>query len=538
MDATDATTILGAAKITGRTKSGLTVGLMDAVTNSESAKFRLPGSTEDQSMEVEPLSNYFVGRLRKDYRGGSTRIGAIGTMVNRSLDNTDEIQRLRGRASAVGFDIDHRWKNREYSFNLQTALTNIAGDTAAIRRAQQSSARYYQRLGRDETSDGLFDTDYDPNRTSLNGYGFYARFAKETGNWLWETTQNWRSPGFEANDIGVLSRSDYKWMLVNVARQWTTPASWYRNAWVSAGAQQQFNYEGDRTDIDYHSNVSATFRNYWNAGVFNIYHPSYYDERLTRGGPTVKHFGYNMFSGNVSGDSRRRIVWGLNATYLLPVGNDEGGRRSISPSITIKPSASTSISIAPNYDHDLTAQQFVTSLSDPNAPAGFGGTRYVFARLDQKTFSIDTRLNATFTPTLTLQLFAQPFLASGHYTNFKEFAKPRSTDMTWYGRDNGSTIAKTADESGNTVYRIDPDGSAAAGAFDVGNPDFNVRSLRGTAVMRWEYRPGSTIYFVWTQVREGFDAFGNFDLGRDRAALFKDRPSNVFQIKATYWLGR
>jgi hypothetical protein len=538
MDATDATTILGAAKVTGRTNGGLTVGLMDAVTNSETAKFRLDGSSQDQQQEIEPLSNYFIGRVRKDYRGGSTRIGTIATMVNRSLDNLDERQRLRKRANAVGFDIDHRWKNREYSFNLQTALTNVAGDTAAIRRAEESSARYYQRLGREETSDGLFATNYDPTRTSLNGYGFYARLAKETGNWLAETTQNWRSPGFEANDMGVLSRSDYKWMLANVARQWTTPGSWYRFVWLSTGAQQQFNYEGDRTDSEIHSNISATLKNYWNLGVFNIYHPSYFDDRLTRGGPTVKHYGYNMFSGNVSGDSRKAIVWGANVTYVRPVDTNEGGRQSYSPSLTIKPTASTTLSIGPSYDHDFTAQQFVTSFQDANTPAGFGGTRYVFARLEQKTFSVDTRINATFTPTLTLQLFAQPFLASGHYTSFKEFAKPHSGDMIYYGRANGSTVAKQTDASGAVSYRIDPDGNGLAAPFTVDNPDFNFRSLRGTAVMRWEYRPGSTLFFVWTQERDGFDTFGNFDFSRDRSALFRDRPTNVFQVKATYWLGR
>jgi hypothetical protein len=538
MDATDATTILGAAKITGRTSKGLTVGLLDAVTNSETATFREPGSTEDRKLEIEPLSNYFIGRVRKDYRGGATRVGAIGTMVNRRLDNQDQIERLRRRANAVGFDVIHYWKNRAYSFNIQTALTNIAGDTAAIRRAQISSARYYQRIGRDESSDGLFDTDYDPTRTSLSGYGFYARLAKETGNWLFETTQNWRSPGFENNDMGVLNRADYKWMLANVARQWTTPGKWYRSIWTSAGAQQQFNYEGDRTDIDYHANVSTTLKNYWNLGVFNIYHPSYQDERLTRGGPTVKHYGYNMYSFNFNGDSRKRFVWGFNAGIIRPVDNDEGGRRFYNPSLTIKPSASTSLSIGPNYDHDFTAQQFVTSFDDSNAPSGFGGVRYVFGRLEQKTFSIDTRLNATFTPTLTLQLFAQPFLASGHYTSFKEFVKPKSGQMTYYGKDNGSSVTKTANSSGETEYIVDPDGTGAAAPFTIDNPDFNIRSLRGTAVMRWEYRPGSTLYFVWTQVREGFDTFGDFDLGRDRRKLFSDRPTNVFQVKATYWLGR
>ncbi|MEO8576667.1 MAG: DUF5916 domain-containing protein, partial [Gemmatimonadales bacterium] len=189
VDATDATTIVGAAKVTGRTSNGFSVGLLDAVTNRETAVFRTEGSTSNQEQEIEPLSNYFIGRLRKDFRGGNTRIGTIATLVNRDLKDDDEIQRLRNRAGTLGFDLNHQWSQRAYSFNIQTAFTGIAGDTAAIRRAQQSSARYYQRPGRDESSDGLFDTDYDPTRTTLNGYGFYARLAKETGNWLWETTQ-------------------------------------------------------------------------------------------------------------------------------------------------------------------------------------------------------------------------------------------------------------------------------------------------------------------------------------------------------------
>ncbi|HVF41149.1 MAG TPA: DUF5916 domain-containing protein, partial [Gemmatimonadaceae bacterium] len=433
VDVTDATTILGAAKITGRTKGGVSVGLLNAVTNSETATFRSPGGTEDEEFQVEPLANYFIGRLRKDFRGGSTRIGTIGTLVNRSLDNDDQIQRLRKSAGAIGFDVDHRWSNRMYSLNIQSALTDIRGDSAAIRRAQQSSARYYQRTGRTVTSDGLFDTEYDPTRTQLNGYGFYTRLAKETGNWLWEAMHNRRSPGFEANDMGVLSRADYKYVLGNVVRQWTTPGSWYRNVWASAGAQAQFNYEGDRTDLDYHSNLSATFKNNWNAGIVQIYRPNYLDERLTRGGPTVSHYGYNFLGFDIRGDSRSRLAWGFNFNYVTPVGSSEGGRIAYYPSLTFKPSPSINVSVSPSWDHDYTAQQFVTSRTDANAPAGFGGVRYVFGRLEQKTFAVNTRVNATFTPNLTLELFAQPFLASGHYTSFKEFAKPKSGDMTYYG---------------------------------------------------------------------------------------------------------
>ena len=540
MDAADATTILGAGKVTGRTANGITVGLMDAVTNRESARFRPTGTILDETQEVEPLTNYFVGRLRKDFNGGNTRIGTITTMVNRSLTNPDEVARLRSNAEVGGLDLDHHWANREYSFNVQTALTHIGGDTAAIRRAQFSSARYYQRPGRTVTTDGLFSTELDPTRRNLYGYGFYARLAKETGNWLWETTQNWRSPGFEANDLGVLGRADYKWMLFNVFRQWTTPGPWYRNLFTIWGAQQQVNFDGDRNDVDYHAWGQVTFKNYMNMSAFVLLHPSYYDERLTRGGPTVIHYGYNMLSTNFGTDSRKRIVGNFQVQVIRPVDNSEGGRVFYATSATIKPSARVLVSLSPSLDIDNTAQQYVTAVTDVTVAPQFAGTRYVFGRLQQKTLSMDTRLNMTFTPNLSLEMFAQPFLSSGKYSSFKEFAEVKSRRMNFFGRDNGSTVIRNVDpQTGAVSYTVDPDGAGGpAPAFNFDNPDFNFRSLRGTGVVRWEYRPGSTLYFVWTQERNGFDQFGDFNFSRDRSALFRDRPTNVFQIKGTYWIGR
>jgi hypothetical protein len=540
MDAAEATTILGAGKITGRTSKGITVGVLDALTARETATFRSIGGTEDQTLEVEPLTNYFIGRLKKDFRGGATRLGTITTMVNRSLSNPDQITRLRSNAQAFGLDLDHYWANRQYSFNVQTALTHIGGDTAAIRRAQFSSARYYQRPGRTETTDGLFSTVFDPNRRNLYGYGFYSRLAKETGNWLFETTQNWRSPGFEANDLGVLGRADYKWMLVNIFRQWTTPGRWYRSMNTIWGAQQQWNYDGDRNEMDYHAWAQATFKNYMNFSAFVLLHPSTYDERLTRGGPTTIRYGYNMLSTNFGTDSRKRIVGNAQVQYIRPVDNTEGGRVAYYPSVTVKPSSRVLLTLSPSLDLDNTAQQYVTAVTDATVSPQFAGTRYVFGRLEQRTFSMDTRVNVTFTPNLTLEMFAQPFLASGKYTRFKEFTEVKSRNMNEFGRDNGSTVQANTDASTGalTGYTIDPDGPGASPTFTFDNPDFNLRSLRGTGVLRWEYRPGSTLYFVWTQQRDGFDQFGDFNFNRDRSALFRDRPTNIFQIKGTYWIGR
>jgi hypothetical protein len=537
-DVPDATTILGAGKITGRSSGGLEVAMLEALTNRATARYvteATPGARIFER-EVEPLTNYFVGRLRQDYRKGDTRVGMITTLTNRFMSDTAEVARLRRRAELVGTDILHYWGNHGYSFWGQLAVSDVAGDTAAMHSTQRTSAHYFQRPDRKVTSDGLFDVSYDPTRTSLRGYGFYGRLAKETGDWLWEMSQNWRSPGFEVNDIAALGRADYKWMQASLFRQWTKPTAWYRNAYAIVGGQQQLNYDGDRTDLQAEIWGQVIFPNYINTSAFVINHPPTFDPYRTRGGVIVKSSGYNFYSFSVTGDQRQRVSWDFGGDKGQDI-TDDGWNVDAYADLILKPAVNVKISFGPSFSRQIEPKQFVTNVDDATNVA-FGGLRNVFARLDQRTLSMNTRVNATFTPNLTLELFAQPFLASGRYDDLNEYRAPRSGDVYLYGSDIG-TIAAHRDAGGHlTSYTIDPDGAGPAAAFDVDNPDFNVRSLRGTAVLRWEYRPGSTVFFVWTQERSGSDSFGDFDFNRDKAALFRDRPVNVFQVKASYWMGR
>ena len=534
-DVPDASTILGAAKITGRTKKGLEVAMLEALTNKVMARYVTAPGAPTLEREVEPMTNYFVGRVRQDLRNGDTRVGMITTLTNRFMSDSTERSRLRSSAQLVGTDVRHFWSKRTYSFWGQLAVTNVAGDTAAMRRTQLTSAHYFQRPDRRSTSDGIFSTAYDPARTSLQGYGFYARLAKESGNWLWETAQNWRSPGFEVNDIAALGRTDFKWMQASVLRQWTVPGRWYRNAVAIAGAQQQFNYDGDRTDQQHSLFGQVTLPNYLEASGFVIHRPPTYDALRTRGGVVVRSSGYNFVSGSLEGDSRKRVSWEAGGDHARDI-TDHGWAGSGYGSLVIKPRENIRLSFGPQYSRQVEPKQFVTNVSDVTATE-FGGLRNVFAELDQHSLSMNTRMNATFTPTLTLELFAQPFLASGRYTDIKQYVAPRSGDVLLYGRDIGTLVEERSTAGRLERYRIDPDAAGPAVEFRVDNPDFNVRSLRGTAVMRWEYRPGSILFFVWTQERSGSDVFGDFDFNRDRTALFRDRPINVFQVKASYWLG-
>ncbi|MGH7483134.1 MAG: DUF5916 domain-containing protein [Longimicrobiales bacterium] len=530
-DVPDNTTILGAAKLTGRTRDGWTIGVLDAVTRRESATVAtIEGEPFD--MPVEPRTNYFVGRLKKDLRDGNIVLGGIATSVVRDLESPALEGLLSSHAEAVGFDSEWWWDDKTYHLLAQGAVSQVSGSPEAMRRVQTSSARYFQRPDREHGDNDLFSDRFDPDATALRGYGAYARLSKESGAWLAETSLNVRSPGFEVNDAAFLTRADLIWMNANVLRQYTEPTSWYRSlSWI-VGGQQQFNYDGDLTDREYHGFLAAEFPNYWNSHLFYIRKTETFDDRLLRGGPVVKSPGYHFVNGMLATDSRRQVVLGTGGSIAA---SDDGSTDfSTFLDATIKPASNVSITLGPSYSVSESGYQFVTALDDPTADA-FYGRRYVFADLRQETLAMSTRMSWTFSPTLSFELFAQPFLSSADYDRFKEFVRPRTLQTGVYGEDVGTIAASGTGH--DREYLVDPDAGGPAESFTFNDPDFSFRSLRGNAVLRWEYRPGSTIFLVWTQDRSNVGPSGDFDFDRDRRALFDADPNDIFLIKANYWLG-
>jgi hypothetical protein len=529
-------TILGAAKVTGRTSGGLQIGVLDAVTRSERALVQdtLGGRFTE---EVEPATNYFVGRVKQNYRGGNTTVGVIGTSVIRRFDSDALEQRLPAHAEAVGVDWEMWWKNRTYHLLGNFALSNVSGDSLSMWRLQNSSARYFQRPDRVSGGNGLFSDLLDASATSLRGYGGYLRLAKDAGAWQWESAVNYRSPGFEVNDAAFLHRADYVWMLGNVRYNWTKPTRHYRWWQTLLGAQQEYNFDGDRTALQYHALTGGQLANYWYLNLFTYLRPEVSDDALTRGGPVVRRPRELFMSARLSTDSRKAVVLTTSPFHSR---NAEGALGyGVNLDVRFKPASNVQLSLGPSYRHSESTAQFVLRRNDPTA-THFFGQRVVFADIEQNTFSMNTRLNWTFTPTLTLELFAQPFVFTGDYSRFKEFTGPRTTEKRVYGEDFGTLCFDAAAHR----YTADPNGSCAsdagrsAQAFSFRNPDLNVRSLRGNAVLRWEYRPGSTLFFVWQQTRRASELFGDFSLSRDASGIFAARPDNVFLVKATYWFGR
>jgi hypothetical protein len=520
VDAPEAATIAGAAKVTGRV-GAWTVGLLDAITTEQRARVRLSDGSE-RSEAVEPLTNYFAGRVRRDFRSGQTVVGAMLTSTLRDLGDSALTNLLRSRATFAGVDFEHGMRRRQWIVSGFVAGSHVAGAAPVIAATQRNSTHYYQRP----------DAGYlnlDTARTSLGGHMGEIALAK-TGPVYGSLAYKEMSPGFELNDLGFQGRADYRAISTAVGRSRSKAGRIIRSSNVLVYTNHAWNFGGTPIFHQAAGSANATLNSFWGVGVSASATPRYYSDRLTRGGPRAQLPASWKVGANVSSDSRRLVIVGADASYQRDASGGDNTQGNLS--VDLRPTTSLRVTFGPSLGVQRSASQYVRAAADPLATATFG-RRYVFADLRQTTLSANTRVEWTFMPTLSLQLFAQPFISAGRYTGFKEFATPGTFEFDVYGADRG-TIAR----SDERIYTVDPDGAGAAPSFQFTDPNFNVRSLRGNAVLRWEYRPGSALFFVWQQLRSDPQPFGDFDLGRDAGAIFRAPATNVFLVKATYWLGR
>ena len=521
VDAPSVTTITAAAKLTGKTKSGWTLGVLDAVTPREIATYEdTLGAMHDEP--VSPLTNFFVGRFKRDYRKGATVLGGIVTATHRDLSDPALAGTLRHDAYAGGLDLNHYWAARRYSFDAMFLGSTVHGNDEVIDETQQSSARYFQRPDADYLT-------YDPTRTRLSGYAGHASLNKIAGkHWLGSLTyQDW-SPGFEINDLGFQNAADQRAFSTLALYKEDKPAKVIRSWDAFVFSNWSWNYGGAQTYEEFAGVWEGTWSTYWYSTLRGEWYPGNHDDKLTRGGPLSALPPGGTIRATLNTDSRRSTRLDLNGTVAW---DDAGGHlRQINTSLSISPMTALKIRFEPGFRKLRDMAQYVTTVTDPTAAETYGA-RYVFGTLDQNQVSLDTRLDWTFSPKLSLQLYVQPLIVAGEYTDLKELRTSSRYEFNVYGKHAG-TIATDGD--GNAT--VDPDGPGPATAFDVDNPDFNFRSFRGNAVLRWEYRPGSALFLVWQQGREETASVGDFDFSRDWRALRDVPPENVLAIKATYWL--
>ena len=482
----DATSILGAAKLTGRIGKGVSVGLLEAVTKEERVG----------EITVEPRTNYLVGRVQRDFNSGGSGVGLMLTGVNRDLDALTAA-RLRREAYTAGVDLRHRFAGQRFSMNAYAVGSIVRGEAEAIAATQRSGVHNFQRPDDDVA--------YDPTRTSLRGTGFQVGLGKVGGDFTrFNTTLSRWSPGLEVNDVGFLTLADEQSWSNWFAFVFNTPRSFYRRLQINFNQWQNFTIGGTRTALGGNVNMNSMLTNQWFTWMGAGVNAPAYCVRCLRGGPAVLGTSrLNSWIG-LEGDGRRAFVPSVDFSYSRW---DEGRSRSYSVSAGLRARVASrfSMSLSPSYSENIDDRQWTGNFGEPGADS----THYTVARLDQRTVALTGRADFTMTPSLTLQVYAQPFITSGRYDDWREAAEPRARHY-------------------EDRFRPYGDGST---------PDaFNAKQFRSNTVLRWEYRPGSTLYAVWAQGRYQDDLDpGTFELRRDGRNLFSAHPDNTFLLKASYW---
>jgi hypothetical protein len=521
VDRPDATTVLAAAKLSGRLSSDWSVAILNALTGRERARVAT-GQSED-NVVVEPLTNYFAARTQREFgRRGS--IGFIATSVERALP-AEMSQQVASRAYTFGSD-GHVFLNGKKTWVVTGSMAGswLSGDAAVVRRLQRSSARYFQRPDAEHLAESA-------DATSMNGWSGQVNLNRTTGNVLVDLAAWGISPGFESNDFGYSPAADRFGTHLGLVVRKTRPDRYTRSREFQLIKYYTWNFGGEKQSDITSVQVGGTFTNYWSLYTSVNYQPHVFDDRLTRGGPMVQRLPYTSVDLYASTDRRKTVSFEGSGGYGT---NRQGGiSRNMSVSVRVRPSASVTIDAGPSVSGGHTLAQYVRSVADTTAAATLGG-RYVFGDLDLTEWSMPIRINWTMSPRMSLQVYAQPLLAVGDYTQFKELRQPRTFTFARFGADAG-TIAH---DPASDVYTVDPDTDGPGRAFTFANPDYNFKSLRMNAVFRWEWRLGSTFYAVWTQQREDYTSPGLQELGRDVRSMLRAPGDNVFMIKVAYWFSR
>ena len=524
-DMPEQTTILGAAKVSGQIAGGWSLGAAEVLTQRENARV-VDASGARSTQLVEPLSNYFVGRAKRDFNEGRATLGFLGTSVNRSLEGESRSQ-LRNGAYLLGVDATAATRDRRITLGGFFTQSLVTGSTSAIAATQLSSVRYFQRPDQDRVR-------FDADRNELTGHDAAVGVVYRGEPWFGSAQIREITPGYEANDLGFQSRADIRTGTIAFGGERNSSMNTIRSLRATAYGLGGWNFDGDRVYARTGFTSSAQLSSFWNLSLRGSVRPSLIADQLTRGGPAISVPRQVEAGGSISTDSRREWTFGVTGSFADKAGR--GTDRSIAGSVRFRPSPSIDISVAPTLDLFRDGAQYIRAVADPLATATFGA-RYVFATIRQRTLSIDGRADWIFTPTLSFQLFAQPFVSTARFAGYKEVRTTREYDFAEYGRDAG-TISRES----NGRFTIDPDGAGTASPFQIGDrfgeSSFVTRALRVNAVLRWEYRGGSALYAVWQQTRDGAGLIGDDYSDADIGRLLDVPARNVFLIKASYRIGR
>ena len=517
--------IIGAAKLTGKSANGWSVGAVEAVTAQVSSKVYDEASDETTHVTAEPLANYAVGRIQKDINEGNTIIGGMLTSTIRSLDDVTE-DYFHKNATTGGIDFTQYFGDKNYIFQLRTAFSNITGSENAIARTQRSAIHNFERPDADYV-------EYDPTRTSLSGFGGNLMTGKIGGNFNVFYLSAWKSPGLELNDIGYLRVADQYIGVLVFSYNIYKPFSIFNQMNFGTNIIHAHDFGGTLTNLGDEFSWQAQFKNLWSAYLAGQVYGEETDNHLLRGGPSMKVPGNAGIHGGFDSNDRKKFVVELNGNYSWGF-EDSYKSTGIGLEFSYRPISTLSLSVEPEMEKTLNAMQYVTETS---VTSGVYTPRYIFGSIDQNILSLSLRVDYSITPDLTIQYWGQPFFGSGAYDEFKYVTDESAGADEYTDRYHEYTSDEISYDENDGTYLVDENRDGMID-YTFEKPDFNISEFLHNFVIRWEFLPGSTAYFVWSQQRDYFSDSGVFDLGQQASDLFTDnKPYNVFLIKLSYRFG-
>ncbi len=516
------TTILAAGKLTGRTPSGFSLGALASVTSEEYAATYDTVSAEFDEIRVEPATGWVALSGQQEFGAAASTVGLSATAVRRFFSGDSALATQMNReAYAATLDWNLRLEGGAYELRGLIGGSYIGGSAQAIRQVQEFSSHYFQRPDADYVT-------YDTTRTSLSGYAFALDFERTSAeHWLWEIGAGATSPGYEINDAGRLRRADRIEAKAAVRYRENTPGLFHRY-FLAAKATGIWNFGGERQPSKLSLSADFTLRSFSGFEVGGGFHPRAQSDNLTRGGPSMEAGSAWEVGGKLFSDRRARTNVRLSGGY----GRDELGGWSwlLDGTLELKPGGAVQLRLGPTYWRELKSRQYVGTFEGGSA-ATFG-SRYVFAFLDRATLSMQVRLNYAFNPDLSVEVYAEPFVDTGRFLDYGELGAAGGRDLRTYGTD-GTTIGETAGAAPHTLTVRDGDQE-----FSFEREDFRALSFRSNLVLRWEWRPGSTLFAVWQLDRQSFVS----ETGPERsgpgdwADAVRAPGRSFFALKLSYWL--
>jgi Domain of unknown function (DUF1083). len=510
LDYPDNTSILSAVKISGKSKNGLSLGILQSMTAGEKAELSTDGNKS--KLRVEPLTSFTVGRIQQDFKEGTTVLGGIFTATDRFI-NDSYLDFMNENSFSGGIDLLHQWHDKEFFVDAKIIGSTINGNAEAISNLQLASARYYQR------PDAKY-MNYDPNRTSLSGQGGQIKIGKGSkGLWRYSSEINWRSPGLDLNDIGYMKMADLVSQETEISYFVNKPVSVFRTYSVALHQRNNWDYGMNYLNSGVFLTSKFDFLNRWAFSPSTYFQNEGYDNRLLRGGEAMRHPALWQSSVDFHTDNGKKFIVSVSGTH--DAAKNRAYRNSgIQATATVIPYNQLKLSASVNFASTMNDLQYV------DKKVLITGNKYILGHLNQKTLGATFRIDYNITPDLSIQYYGSPFASVGRYSGLKEVTNAKASNYS----DRFKYInAQLVDNS----YQVSA--TSTTPAYSVSNPDFTFNQFRSNLVFRWEYKPGSQLYFVWSNERTNWQNQYNSSVGDAMGELRNVKPVNIFLIKLSYW---